>query len=106
MEQARNRDFIVGDPGAILVIELRRDTQEELESAIAKMTASLEAKGLGYAYPVLRGEASSRIWQLRRAGQAVMSNVEGDEKPREVIEDTAVRVQDLPDFIAEISQNM
>ena len=106
LEQARNRDFIVGDPGAILVIELRRDTQDELESAIAKMTASLEAKGLGYAYPVLHGEASSRIWQLRRAGQAVMSNVEGDEKPREVIEDTAVRVQDLPDFIAEISQNM
>ena len=57
--------------------------------------------GFGYAAPVLWGSEGDKVWELRRAGQGLMSNVPGDAKPREVVEDTAVDVRDLPAYIAE-----
>lgn len=99
--QQRNRSFVVGDPGAILVVELRREDQAALESAVTTVQEQWKAAGLGYAAPVLRGEDSAKVWELRRAGQGLMSNVPGDAKPRENVEDTAVDVHDLPAYIAE-----
>ena len=103
LAQQRNRDFVVGDPGAILVVELRRDDAHSLEEVIASLQTRWKAAGYGYAVPVLRGEESAKVWELRRAGQGLMSNVAGDAKPREVVEDTAVDVRDLPDYIAEFN---
>ncbi|MFO1521528.1 MAG: FAD-linked oxidase C-terminal domain-containing protein [Kiritimatiellia bacterium] len=51
--------------------------------------------------PVLWGADGDKVWELRRAGQGLMSNVKGDAKPREMVEDTAVDVRDLPAYIAE-----
>ena len=101
LEQQRNRDFVQGDPGAVLVVEIRRDQREETEAAIAAVERDWRAAGLGYASPVLRGDEGNKVWELRRAGQGLMSNVTGDAKPREVVEDTAVDVRDLPNYIAE-----
>lgn len=101
--QAKNRSFVVGDPGAVLVVEIRRDAEAEMESAVAALQAAWRAAGYGYAVPVLRGEEGNMVWELRRAGQGLMSNVVGDAKPREVVEDTAVDVRDLPAYIAEFN---
>ncbi len=103
LAQQRNRTFVVGDPGAVLVVDLRRDSEAALEEAVAALQSRWKAAGLGYAAPVLRGEESAKVWELRRAGQGLMSNVTGDAKPREVVEDTAVDVRDLPDYIAEFN---
>ncbi len=104
LAQQRNRSFVVGEPGAILVVEIRRDTHEEaLHSAEAVKTAWSQA-GLGYACPVLWDAEGNKVWDLRRAGQGLMSNVLGDAKPREVVEDTAVDVRDLPAYITEFEQ--
>jgi len=100
LTQQRNRDFVVGDPGAILVVEIRRDTREAAEAAVDALLAAWKTAGYGYASPVLWGNEGNKVWELRRAGQGLMSNVTGDAKPREVVEDTAVDVRDLPDYIA------
>ncbi len=102
--QARNRSFVVGDPGAILVVEIRRDGEAEMEAAVAGLQSAWQAGGFGYAVPVLRGAEGNKVWELRRAGQGLMSNVIGDAKPREVVEDTAVDVHDLPAYIAEFNE--
>lgn len=99
--QAQNRSFVVGDPGAVLVVEIRRDQEAEMEAAVAALQSAWQAAGFGYATPVLRGAEGNKVWELRRAGQGLMSNVVGDAKPREVVEDTAVDVHDLPAYIAE-----
>jgi len=99
--QARNRSFVVGDPGAVLVVEIRREEESEMESSVAALQSAWQAAGFGYAVPVLRGDEGNKVWELRRAGQGLMSNVVGDAKPREVVEDTAVDVRDLPAYIAE-----
>lgn len=104
LAQMRNRDFVVGDPGAILVVEIRRDTRAEAEAAVAGVIADWKEAGFGYATPLLWNEEGNKVWELRRAGQGLMSNVAGDAKPREVVEDTAVDVRDLPAYIAEFDE--
>ncbi len=100
-EHARNRFFIEGDPGALLLIELRRANTHEAERILAELANVLLANQLGYAYPILTGEDVERVWALRRAGQALMMNMPGDTKPAEVVEDTAVAVEDLSAYMAE-----
>ena len=102
--QQRNRDFVVGDPGAILVVEIRRDNRAEAEQEVAALIEDWKAAGFGYATPVLWGDEGQKVWELRKAGQGLMSNVVGDTKPRENVEDTAVDVNDLPNYIAEFDE--
>lgn len=103
LAQARNRAFVVGDPGAILVVEIRRDQEPDVAASVAGLQAAWQEQGFCYAAPVLRGDEGNKVWELRRAGQGLMSNVVGDAKPREVVEDTAVDVRDLPGYISEFN---
>jgi FAD/FMN-containing dehydrogenase/Fe-S oxidoreductase len=106
LEQAKNRFFVQGDPGAVLVIELCHEERAHIEVEMRALEAEFRAAGLGYAFPVLWGADCQKVWDLRRAGQGLMSNVVGDAKPREVVEDTAVAVEDLPAYIAEFDALM
>ena len=106
LTHAKNRFFVQGDPGAVLVIEIRHVERAHIESEMAAIESELRAAGLGYAFPVLWGEDCARVWDLRRAGQGLMNNVQGDAKPREIVEDTAVAIEDLPDYITEFDALM
>ncbi len=105
-EHTRNRAFVQGDPGAVLVVEIRRPTRPDIEAELRTLEGDLRAAGLGYAFPVLWGDDCERVWALRRAGQGLTNNVSGDAKPRENVEDTAVAVEDLPAYIAEFDALM
>ena len=102
--QRRNRFFIEGDPGAILIVEFVREKNEELEKAISDMILELKHNGFGYAYPVVRGKDITRVWELRKAGLGVLSNMKGDAKPVSLIEDTAVNVRILPDYMEDFEK--
>jgi FAD/FMN-containing dehydrogenase len=99
--QRRNRFFIQGDPGAILIIEFAREKEEELREIAARLEQDLREKQLGYHYPVVSGSDISKVWALRKAGLGVLTNIPGDAKPVSVIEDTAVNPEKLPQYIAE-----
>lgn len=103
IEQSKNRFFVQGDPGAILVIEFCRDNRADIEAICKDVEADMRAAGLGYHFPLLFGNDSKKIWSLRKAGLGLLSNLPGDEKAVPVIEDTAVDVHDLPDFIREFN---
>lgn len=104
LEHRENRFFIEGKPGAVLVTELRGQSKDEVLAATNRVEERMRAAGLGYAWPVLFGKDANRIWDLRKAGLGLMNNVPGDEKPVAVIEDTAVAVEDLPEYIAEFNR--
>jgi FAD/FMN-containing dehydrogenase/Fe-S oxidoreductase len=104
IEQRKNRFFVQGDPGAILVIEFLRHTREEILATTAKLEADLRTAGLGYHFPVLFGADTKKIWALRKAGLGLLGNLPGDEKAVPVIEDTAVDVRDLPAYIREFNK--
>ena len=69
-EQIKNRFFVQGDPGAILVIEFARTNREEIIEIAKQVEADMRAAGLGYHFPLLFGEdykknmdtAQSRTW--------------------------------------------
>ena len=102
IEQRKNRFFVEGDPGAILMIELAFDTKEELLAASDAMIADMKAAGLGYAFPLVTGADSiKKVWALRTAGLGVLANVPGERKGVPGFEDTAVHPEFLPDYVAE-----
>ena len=103
IEQSKNRFFVQGDPGAILVIEFVRETKEEILEITKQVEAEMRAANLGYHFPVLFGDDTKKIWTLRKAGLGLLSNLPGDEKAVPVIEDTAVDVEDLPAYIREFN---
>jgi FAD/FMN-containing dehydrogenase/Fe-S oxidoreductase len=103
-EQRQNRFFVKGDPGAILVVELRSDSAEDLASQAQACEAAMRKAGLGYHFPFVTGGDVKKVWDLRKAGLGLLSNLPGDEKAVAVIEDTAVDVNDLPAFIAEFNE--
>ncbi len=99
----KNKFFIEGDPKAILIVEFARHTRQEIDNTSERLKDAIRAEGFGYAFTMVYGKEISKIWQLRKAGLGVLSNMEGDSKPVPVIEDTAVRPEDLPEFMREIT---
>lgn len=104
IEQQKNRFFVQGDPGAILVVEFARETKAEVERDAAACEKALRAAGLGYHFPLLFGNDTKKIWTLRKAGLGLLSNLPGDDKAVPVIEDTAVDVNDLPAYIRDFNE--
>ncbi len=105
-EQAENRFFVEGDPAAILAVELRADDEIGLGQIVGRMTAAFLAEGLGSAFPVLTGSDIEKVWALRQAGLGILSNMPGDAKPIAFVEDTAVALEDLPNYINDFEQLM
>jgi len=103
-EQQRNRAFVEGDPGALLVVEFCCDTEAELEDRVTALERQMREAGFGYAYPVLRGRDMQRVWSLREAGLGLLANAPGDPKPVACIEDTCVHVEDQPAYIEEFQE--
>ncbi|NBB28195.1 FAD-binding and (Fe-S)-binding domain-containing protein [Cellulophaga sp. BC115SP] len=103
-EHRQNRFFVEGDPGALLVVELRDNDVAEIEKQAAAIEAEMRAAGFGYHFPRVYGADTKRVWDLRKAGLGLLSNLPGDEKAVAVIEDTAVDVNDLPEFIKEFNE--
>ncbi len=100
------RDFIVGEPKAILMLELRGKDKNKLKEQAQNLIEDLQTKNLGYAYPLLPGNEAAKAEELRKAGLGLLGNLPGDDKAVAGIEDTAVRIEDLPPYIADFSKIM
>ena len=100
-EYASYRDFVQGDPAAILLVEVRGESEAEL----AENLAALQCEH-SYARAELFGGDSDKVWKLRAAGLGLLSNVPGDAKPVACIEDTAVRIDVLQEYIREFDALM
>jgi FAD/FMN-containing dehydrogenase/Fe-S oxidoreductase len=105
-QQLANRFFVEGDPEALLMLEVKANTQEDLENQIAELQATIKNSGLSYASPVLYAIDINKALELRKAGLGLLGNMVGDRKAVACIEDTAVALEDLKDFIGEFSEIM
>ncbi|MAJ52227.1 MAG: FAD-binding oxidoreductase [Flammeovirgaceae bacterium] len=101
---SQNRFFVKGDPKAILIVELIAESEEKVDNNTLELIADLTEAQLGYAFPIIKGSDMSKVWELRKAGLGLLSNVVGDAKAAPVIEDTAVQVQKLPQYIADFNK--
>lgn len=104
LEQQKNRFFIKGNPAAMLMVEFAADTAREIEDVAQQMESELRKVKLGYHFPIIWGTNMASVWSLRKAGLGLLSGMPGDAKPVAVVEDTAVRPEDLPDYISDFKK--
>ncbi len=94
-------EFVVGEPGAILLIECFADNDAELNAQLRTIESELRSRGMGYAFVTATDSAAqARMWQMRQAGLGLLMSMHGDPKPAAFVEDTAVPPERLPEFVA------
>lgn len=101
-----SRFFIEGDPAAVLMVEFRGEDELQAQQRALALAKDLRIQALGYAFPVIPTQYVKQVWTLRSAGLGLLANIPGDAKAVACIEDTAVDLADLPDYIAEFSELM
>ena len=104
--QQENRQFIEGDPQAILMCEVKAKTLREVEILANNLVNDIDKSGLSYAFPRLIGSDIDKANNLRSAGLGLLGNIIGDKKAVACIEDTAVALVDLANYISEFTQLM
>ncbi|MEX0719599.1 MAG: FAD-linked oxidase C-terminal domain-containing protein [Balneolaceae bacterium] len=105
IEQNKNRFFLKGDPECILIIEFEGNDEKELLGKARNLELKLQDLGLGYHYPVVSDtKEMNRVWELRKAGLGLLMGLGDDSRSPTFCEDTAVRVQDLPQYVKDFQQ--
>jgi FAD/FMN-containing dehydrogenase/Fe-S oxidoreductase len=100
--QNKNRFFVQGDPGAILIVEFADTDRSIIESKVMAMESEMREAGYGFHFPVVSGSDMKKVWDLRKAGLGILSNFPGDSKPVSLIEDTAVNPKLLPEYVKDL----
>ena len=100
----KNRFFLQGEPEAILMIEFSGHSENEILEQTREMELEMKNAGYGYHFPLIWNNDITLVWDLRKAGLGVLSNMPGDAQPVSLVEDTAVNVAKLPEYIAEFQE--
>jgi FAD/FMN-containing dehydrogenase/Fe-S oxidoreductase len=101
LEQQRNRQWIEGDPAAVLLVEFCGDNASHLADQANVLVEQLKGSELGYHYAQLINEQTDKAWAIRRAGLGLLMGARQSRKPVTFIEDSAVAVNKLPQFVNE-----
>jgi FAD/FMN-containing dehydrogenase/Fe-S oxidoreductase len=96
--------FVDGDPASILVVEFV-GTERELGAKIADLKAHLARLGFQGAVTVAETPAQQDdVWTVRKAGLGLMMSERSEAKPVSFIEDGAVPVENLADYISDVER--
>lgn len=101
----RLRRFVQGQPRAVLIIELAGDEAAQL--AAQARTLEHRLRRHGYAGPVVHAakpEAIENVWTVRREAYGLLLSRVGDARPLSVVDDTAVPVEALADYVTEVER--
>lgn len=105
-EQEKNRFFIQGDPEALLMLEVKASSQIKAEELASNLISDLNKNNFGYAHQKIYDNDIQKVINLRKAGLGLLGNIIGDRKAVACIEDTAVSLEDLPNYIEEFTKMM
>ncbi|MDX1640628.1 MAG: FAD-linked oxidase C-terminal domain-containing protein [Balneolaceae bacterium] len=105
IEQRKNRFFLEDNPECILIIQFEGENANELSEKANGLKTKFEELKLGYAHPILTdNEKMQRVWNLRKAGLGLLMGLGSDSRSPTFVEDTAVRVEDLPEYVKDFQQ--
>ena len=95
---ARQMGWMTGDPAAVLVIEFSGDQPSVLKEAVRQ---------LGDVIAIAESpEEQSRVWNIRKMGLGILDSRPRSARPAAFIEDCAVPVERLGDFVREVERIM
>lgn len=97
--------FFAGDPKAVQIVEFFGDDVNEAKQNATQFASRMQDSSIGYAWPVFADADSIRdVWETRKLGLGLISNVRGSNKGRDFIEDACVPTQHLADYITKIRE--
>ncbi len=97
---ARQLTFIQGNPGAILVVEFFGDTEAELVGKLDTLEQHLRRHNIGQAFVrALTAREQDNVWGVRKVGLGILQSMKGDAKPLAFMEDVAVPVDRLGEYV-------
>src|SRR5690606_16390888 len=97
--------FVEGDPASVLAVEFYGETDAELAAHIDSLKALLHRIGhKGAVIVATTPEEQASVWSVRKAGLGLLMSERGDAKPIAFIEDAAVPVEHLADYIDDIDR--
>ncbi|MEN8242859.1 MAG: FAD-linked oxidase C-terminal domain-containing protein, partial [Chloroflexota bacterium] len=89
-------DFLEGSPEALLLVEFAGDDPARLAA---------QAKSIGTAGLLLENpQQQEHLWEVRKVGLGLLMSVAGDAKPIPFVEDVAVPVDHLAEFVGEFQR--
>lgn len=97
--------FIEGNPFCILITEYYGESEAELKAKVERLTAHLKQEKINCTVvPALDSTRQNNVWTVRKVGLGLLMSLKSDTKPIPFIEDAAVPVEHLAEYITQIER--
>ena len=105
VEFSQSLTFVDGDPAAILVVEFVGESESHLHQQIDALKAWLNQSPYKTRMTLATTPgAQANVWKVRKAGLGLLMSERTDAKPIPFIEDAAVPVENLADYIQDVEK--
>jgi FAD/FMN-containing dehydrogenase/Fe-S oxidoreductase len=96
---------LIGEPEALLLVEFIVDDPMQARPRLVDLAEVVGDVALGGAVkPILDAGAQKALWEVRKAGLNIMMSMRGDGKPVSFIEDCAVPLAHLAEYVDRLTQ--
>lgn len=98
--------FVEGTPNCVLITEFYGESDAELQAHMEKLNTHIRTQGVPATavIPALTPQLQNNIWTVRKVGLGLMMSIKGDHKPIPFIEDAAVPVEHLAEYVTKVEQ--
>ncbi len=98
--------FIEGQPNCVLITEFYGENEKELRSKVERLQAHLQKQRVGHIAitTAFTPERQADVWKVRKVGLGLLMSIKGDHKPIPFIEDAAVPVEHLAEYVQKVEQ--
>jgi FAD/FMN-containing dehydrogenase/Fe-S oxidoreductase len=98
--------FIQGQPFCLLIAEFQGSSGAELRARIAQLDSHLQQQGVGHTAVTVAVSPQSQqnVWTVRKVGLGLLMGVRSDYKPIPFIEDAAVPVEHLAEYVLKVEE--
>lgn|SRR5574341_463343 len=102
-EYRRLLTFIEGQPEVVQIVEYAGESEAQLDAGVDRLRDVLNR--LGHRDPIVvlaDPRQQANVWYVRKVGLGILTSVKGDAKPIPFIEDAAVPVEYVADYVTRI----
>ena len=98
------RGFIEGTPDCVLITEYYGDSESELNAKISALKDKMKSHPATSINAIFDLATQRKVWEVRKVALGFLMSVEGDFKPVPFIEDAAVPVEHLAEYVTKVEQ--
>lgn len=97
--------WIEGDPATVLLTEFFGESVDDVREKVERFAATMRDQGIGYAHPImLTAKEQFDVWETRKLGLGLISNVRGPVKGQAFVEDACVPIEVLAEYIGRLQE--